>query len=360
MKSIIIFVITVLFFTAILYNFCGKSMEKTSQFSYSVSEDQETGWSVVTLKYTDQNDASQNKVVKICPEGGANLFYMKFGKYEVIKHSPALSGLRNISFGTPVLYPTPSRVNNAKYTFMGEEIHQVKNGKDRFMHGLVYDEPFEFEEPVLANDGVTLKTHLTITKDTPFFPSFPFENTLYLNFTLKKDRMHIDYEVENLDDKIFAYGFALHPYFVTFGERKDNLIQAAVEKAFEWEGSVPSGKLFDIKGTEKDISGLVSLDKLDLDDVYYRVEPETMVRVVYKTIQMQIRLKASGDFTHMVVYTPKDKNFFCVENYTCPTDAHNLYAKGFKDITNLLFVKPGEKRGGWIEYIPERFEGDDE
>ena len=156
MKTKVIFVITVLFFTTILYNFCGVKMEKTSEFSYSVSKDKETGWSVVTLKYTDQNDASQSKVVKICPEGGANLFYIKFGEYEVIKNSPALSELRNRSFGTPVLYPTPSRVNNAKYTFMGKEIHQVKNGEDRFMHGLVYDEPFEFEEPVITNDGVTL------------------------------------------------------------------------------------------------------------------------------------------------------------------------------------------------------------
>ncbi|MFC1557765.1 aldose 1-epimerase [candidate division KSB1 bacterium] len=356
MKSGKMFIITVLIFTSILSNFCGKPMEKTSQFSYSVLKDENTDWSVVTLKYTDQKDASQSKVVKICPEGGANLFYMKFGEHEVIKHSPELNGLKNRKFGTPVLYPTPSIVNNARYTFMGQEIHQVKNGIDRIIHGLVYDEQFEFEEPVITNDGVTLKTHLTINEHTHFFPSFPFKNRIRLNFTLKKDKIHFEYEVENLDDKVFAYGFALHPFFVILGERKDNFIQVDVEKAFDWEGSVPNGKLFDIKGTDKDISKLISIDKLDLDDVYYRVEPETMVRVVYKTIGMQILLKASEDFTHMVVYVPKDKDLFCVENYTCPTDAHNLYAKGFKDITNLLFVKPGEKRGGWIEFIPEQFE----
>ena len=343
-------------------SFCGKPMEKTSQFSYLVSKDQGTGWSVVTLKYTDQKDASQSKVVKICPEGGANLFYLKIGEHEIIKYSPDLSGLKNRKFGTPVLYPTPSIVHNAKYTFMGQEIHQVKNGEDRIIHGLVYDEPFEFEEPLVTNDGVILKTQYTMTKDAPFFPSFPFENRLRLNFILKKDRVHISYEVENIDDKEFAYGFALHPFFIQYGEKKDNFIQVDVEKVFEWNESditgksFPTGKLSDIKGTDKDISELISLDKLDLDDVYYRVEPETMVRVAYKTIRKQIRLKASEDFTHMVVYTPQDKDFFCVENYTCPSDAHNLYAKGFEDITNLIFVKPGEKRGGWVEFIPEEFE----
>ena len=69
--------------------------------------------------------------------------------------------------------------------------------------------------------------------------------------------------------------------------------------------------------------------------------------------------KNDPDYTsfNTLDFTRKCSQWFddihCLENYTCPTDAHNLYAKGFEDIAHLLIVKPGDKREGWIEYIPE-------
>jgi len=52
----------------------------------------------------------------------------------------------------------------------------------------------------------------------------------------------------------------------------------------------------------------------------------------------------------MVVYTQQPA-FFCVENQTCSTDAHNLYARGLKDISHLLTVRPGSKDTGWVHYL---------
>ena len=345
----ILFLLTITF----LINFCGGLMNKKEQFSFNIEKDSETGWSVVTLSYINTDDSSQNKIVKICPDAGDNLFYFKVGEYEIINQPPSISDLRDVHFGTPVLYPTPNRVRNCKYTFMGEEIHQVKNGKERYLHGLVYDEPWEFEEPVVSESSVVLKSHITITKDHHLFPSFPYENTIRLNFTLMKNKIRFDYEVENQGTKPLPYGFALHPYFKTYDDRKDNLIQVNVKEAFEAINLLPTGKLYDVKGTPQDISKPTSLEKLDLDHVYYGVTPKTKVRFIYNNINLQVSLRTSEDFTHIVVYTPVKKNFFCIENQTCSTDAHNMYEKGYKDISHLLIVEPGEKMNGWTEYIPE-------
>ena len=336
-----------------LINFCGGLMNKKEQFSFNIEKDSETGWSIVTLSYTDPDDSSQNKIVKICPDAGDNLFYFKIGEYEIINQPSSISDLRDVHFGTPVLYPTPNRVRNSKYTFMGEEIHQVKNGKERYLHGLVYDEPWEFDEPVVSESSVILKSHITITKDHHLFPSFPFENTIRLRFTLTKDRLRFEYEVENQGTKPLPYGFGLHPYFKTFGERKDNLIQADLQKAFVAINLLPTGKLYNVEKTPQDISKLTSLEKLDLDHVYYGITPETKVGLNYNKINLQVLLRASKDFTHLVVYTPIKKDFFCIENQTCSTDAHNMHEKGYKDISHLLIVEPEKKMSGWVEYIPE-------
>ncbi len=328
-------------------------MSEKNLFSYSIEKDSETGWNIVTLSYTDSENSSRNKIIKICPDGGNNLYYIKIGEYEIMPQVDSIKDLRSVYFGTPVLYPTPNRVKNCKYTFNRKQIHQVKNSKDRYLHGLVYDEEWEFEEPVVNKSDVTLKTHLIITKDSHLFPSFPFENTIHLDFILLKDRIKFVYEVENQSKKQLPYGFALHPYFKTFGEKKENKIQAKVEKAFEAINLLPTGKLYDIKGTPQDIIKPTPLDKLDLDHVYFGITPDTKVRLIYNAINLQISFNASSDFTHLVVYTPPTKKFFCIENQTCSTDAHNMYAKNYKDIAHLLILKPGERKSGWIEYIPK-------
>ena len=280
-------------------------------------------------------------------------FLLENGEYEIINQQSSLKDLPGYNYGIPVLYPTPSLVESNRYIFMGEEIHQMKNGKKYELHGLVFDEPWNYEQPLINETGITLKTSITFTKESKLFPAFPFENNLNLSFTLLKDRLRFDYEVDNIGGKPLPYGFGLHPYFKTFGERKDNLIQAEVEKAYTTEDLLPTGKIYSVEGTIEDIRNPTPLTNLDLDHVYYGVTPGTNVRTIFKKIHLQVSLKASEDFTHLVVYTPINEKFFCVENYTCPTDAHNLYAKGFRDIAHLLIVEPGKKMSGWVEYVPE-------
>lgn len=329
-------------------------MSNKNYFSYTVEKDDETGWAaIVTLRYDNPDDVYQNKIVKVCPDAGSNLFYWKVGEYEIIHQPSSLKDLPGYNYGIPVLYPTPSLVRNIRYIFMGEEIHQVKNGKKYGLHGLVFDEPWNYEEPLVSESGITLKTSITFTKESKLFPAFPFENTLRLSITLLKDRLRFDYEVDNLGGKPLPYGFGLHPYFKTFGEREDNLIQAEVEKAYTTIDLLPTGELYSVEGTIEDIRNPTSLANLDLDHVYYGVTPETNVRAIFNKIHLQVSLKASKDFINLVVYTPINEKFFCIENYTCPTDAHNLYAKGFKDVAHLLIVEPKEKMSGWVEYVTE-------
>ena len=118
------------------------------------------------------------------------------------------------------------------------------------------------------------------------------------------------------------------------------------------ERQFPSGKLDPITPDSPwSLLDFKPVSALRLDDVYFGATPESKVDVRYETIGMELRQRASADFTHVVVYTP-DRDFFCIENQTCSTDAHNLFAKGLEKESHLQILQPGKKTSGWVEYIP--------
>ncbi len=56
-------------------------------------------------------------------------------------------------------------------------------------------------------------------------------------------------------------------------------------------------------------------------------------------------------FSYQVLYSPRGKEYFCLENQTCSTDAHNLFDRGFEKVSGLNIVKPGEIHRGYVKYI---------
>ena len=166
-----------------------------------------------------------------------------------------------------------------------------------------------------------------------------------------EDRVRISYEVENQNEKPLGFGFALHPFWKVIGDKEQTFIQVALPYHMEaTKDLLPTGKLEPVEGTKWSLLEPRAVVDLRLDDVYYGATPESVVRVIYKAIGLQIQQKATSDFTHIVVFTP-DRDYFCVENQTCSTDTHNLYSKGLKKESHLQIVEPGEKTGGYVDYV---------
>ena len=78
-------------------------------------------------------------------------------------------------------------------------------------------------------------------------------------------------------------------------------------------------------------------------------DAHTYIRIDFRSTQRKVTLKASDEFTHLVVWTP-DRNCFGIENQTCSTDAHNLAANGKVNEAHLQVCEPGKKMSGWVEY----------
>ncbi len=324
-------------------------------FSTSVAKDADTGWNIVTLDAANSKKPKNSMSVRICPEGGCNMFSFKVGGTELIYQMDTLSQLFAKTNGTAILYPTPNRIRNGIYVFRGDTLRMSFPGETRphAGHGLVWDDAaWKYGDPVAGKNSASFTARYVLDDANPRLPAYPFRNVLTVEFTLFRDRVRIAYEVENRDTKPLGFGFALHPFWNIFGTRDETLIRVPLPWHMDATNMLPSGKLDRVtKNSKWSLLEPTPLTSLRLDDVYFGATPKSRVDVFWKSIGLELLQRASADFTHVVVYTP-DRGFFCIENQTCSTDALNLYDQGFVKESHLQVVEPGKKTGGRVEFIP--------
>ncbi len=324
-------------------------------FSCSTTRDAESGWHIIQLSAENRLDPRKNLTAKITPEGGANLFAFRVGEHEVILGPEKLSELTKKYRGTPILYPTPNRIKDGVYTFLGKQYAMSFPGEIQTHkgHGIVRDDAWQFDEPEAGAKSASLTVRYVLDPKNPRFPAYPFSNVLTVKYTLMADRMRVSYEVENRDTQPMGFGFALHPYWRIIGTKDDIFIRVPLPYHMDATQMMPSGKLDKVTPDSKwSLLDFKQLSTLRLDDVYFGAKPGSKVDIEYRSIGLTIHQRATADFTHVVVFTP-DADLFCIENQTCSTDAHNLYSRGLVKESHLQVLKPGKKTGGHVDYIPE-------
>jgi aldose 1-epimerase len=322
-----------------------------SPFSFSIDTTTHP-YTVISLVYNPTTGKPMK--VQVAPEQGSNMFSWFYGADTIIVYDEQILAKRGFT-GNFVLFPTPNRVKDFTYLWQGRAIPLIKHGKKvDIHHQLVYDEPWQYDTPVVSADSVALSTHITIDPHSPLFEGFPFPCTLTLTYTLTVSGIRVTYSVENLGESDLPFGFGLHPYFNRLSGNDKTMVSIPADMVMEAsEDRYPTGKLLPVSGTSFDLRTPRALSTLTLDDVYTKLTPGQSAFVDYQTQGFKVFLKASEDFTHTVIYTG-DAQAVCIENQTCSTDAHNLYAAGFTQESHLLVVPPKATHQGWISYEIEQ------
>jgi aldose 1-epimerase len=286
----------------------------------------------------------------IVPSHGSNLARFTVGGRAVIDFDPGLLSEHGYT-GTPVLYPTPNRVRDGVFRWKGRDYRQLKRGELVVEHGLAHGEPWQCGEPVREPDGVRLQTWLDFQPGAAVFEAFPFPHRLSLEFHLSSGGIRLSYAIHNQGGEEIPFGFGLHPYFQKLGGEADTLVRLPAQAVMEATADLlPTGRLVEVSGTPYDLRQPVAVGSLDLDHVFTGIPAGGRARVEYCGLGLSVALEASEDFTHLVLYTPRGEGFFCLENQTCSTDAHNLFARGFTRESGLKTVKPGETRQGFVNW----------
>jgi aldose 1-epimerase len=297
--------------------------------------------------------ARGDTAIKVAPEAGANVFSIRFKGIELLKQPKSLKDLPGFMYGVPVLYPTPNRVRGGVFTFGGQKFSFPPNDHGNFLHGLVHSAAWRWHGIENSRDLATATLELPFAPGAEQYKLFPIPHALQLAIRVAKDSVRWTYTVDNRKgDKSVPYGFALHPWFLYQGARKDTFVTIPATHVMEaTKDMLPTGKLIDLAAhSELDAREPRSLEGFVRDDVYFGTEPSRPAVIDFRGPRLKITLSASEQFNHLVLYSPKGQPWFCLEDQTCSTDAHNLFAQGLRKESNLLVVEPGKTATGWIEF----------
>ncbi|MEW5976093.1 MAG: aldose 1-epimerase [Acidobacteriota bacterium] len=327
---------------------------EATRCTYRIETDSRTNWEIYVLTCSQPSEPSRSLEARISPEAGNNLFSLKIGETELLEQPAELSGLPGVRYGIPILFPTPNRVRESRFVFAGRSFSFPANERTHFIHGLVHSAKWQADSPTVTPDGVVLNTWLDWNASLATFSLFPIRHRLTVSYLLKPEGVRIGFAVLNLEETPLPFGFGLHPYFRILGQRSETRLFVQAQKHMQAEGRLPTGVLEELDGTRYDLRAPASLDALDLDDVYWGMSPSRLAS--YESVDggICLSLRASQAFTHMVVYTPRGRPFFCLENQTCSTDAHNLHSRGLSRESHLLVANKGSPVAGWVELKVER------
>ncbi len=318
-------------------------------FSARLERDPALG-SVAVLAWDGAGDARRALEARIAPGFGCNLARLSVGGRALIDFDPAPLLAHDFT-GTPVLYPTPNRVRGCRFAWKGRVYPQRRAGRDVYEHGLAHLEAWESDPPSCGADGARFEARLDCLPGSAMFGAFPFPHRLSLSFVLSARGVAVAYEIRNTGNEELPYGFGLHPYFQKLDGDAGTFVSLPAAAVMEATPDLlPTGRLAEVAGTPLDLRRPVPVGTLDLDHVFTRLEPGRHARVEYRPSGLAVDLEATDDFSHLVLYTPRGERFFCLENQTCSTDAHNLFARGFAGVSGLKTVAPGAVGRGAVRY----------
>lgn len=289
---------------------------------------------------TTYHITSSDLSVWLNPEDGMNLYEIIYHDQTVVRfYEDRLRSGKTCSVMT--LFPTPNRIRDNRYTYEGTS----HNG---WNHGICRHAPFIVTSVIETEYGGSISAELELSENGPasdlYKEAYPFCCILKLTIEVNRFDIIYRYEVTNTDTKRLPYGIAIHPFF----EKLSDSVSISVNTNTRMEHDcdrLPTGTLLNTSDTY-DIHDHRPVKELALDDVYLVSSISPAATIHYDSFE--ISLHTSKEFEKLVVFTPKDSPFFCLENQTCSTDAINLFTKGYKKEASLLTLAPKESNHGWI------------
>ena len=291
------------------------------------------GYEIVTM-------AGAGHEVRILPVNGFNLYHWTYEGKEIFM-KPADITVFGTKYGNPILFPTPNRVRNAAFTWQGREYVMTKRGEKVPIHGLVKDEPFTVTRLDAGEDCAVCEAEIAIAPGGDLYEGYPFACTLKVTYTLDAAGVHMDVTVSNDGDALMPFGFAVHPYFSKRGDANRCFIRVPVKRYYETdEDLIPSGRILPAGEGTTIWDDFHSVESLYLDTVFRGLTSDMESQILYDDVMVHIR--ASDCFRNAVVFTPHNRNGFCIEPQTCSTNFLNLHADGLIDESGLMALEPGK------------------
>jgi aldose 1-epimerase len=308
--------------------------------------------------------AGPGQVAELWPALGFNCFSWKVTangrQLDLLYSDPDLFGDgRPTRSGIPVLFPFPNRIRDGRFTWDGRAYQLPLNdpsGKNA-IHGFACRHPWRVVNQGADANCAWITGQIRGALDAPECRDlWPADYQLTLTIRLGLNRLRLEAEVFNPDTKPLPFGLGYHPYFKlpfsSDGDAGNCLLQVPARSYWPLTDSLPNGDCVPVDPA-RDLNTPRRFGDLKLDDVLTDITTSEGADGLREcgTIQgdakRSLRMYCSPTFRELVVFTPPHRQAFCVEPYTCATDAINLQAGGID--AGWLTLAPGQGCSAVVE-----------
>lgn len=283
---------------------------------YKIDTITEKGFNFLELKNT-----TDNSLAKISLEEGGRLQELKFKGVHIIKEQPHFA-YKN-SYASSILFPFANRIENGKYIFNDKKFQFDCNDNTNALHGLVYNKKFKFLKKELTSDSCSVAIYYSEEKGCE---AFPYKYSIFLTYTLSKEKMELKVTIKNEDTKAFPFTLGWHPYFMSENLQASSLHFKATKKVV-FDENLITKKLEDYNNKE-----VFEIENKKLDDCF--ILKDNIIE--FSTPTYQIQLSSSSKETFLQLYTPKDIPVIAIEPMTGISDS-------FNNKIGLQVLKPKEE-----------------
>jgi galactose mutarotase-like enzyme len=231
---------------------------------------------------------------------------------------------KNVRGGIPLLFPSPGKLSGDAWA-RGDRHGQMKQ------HGFARDVAWSVAGT--STDGAATATLVTEATDATR-ARFPWEFDLSVAYSLSAARLRLDVRIANHSNDAMPFAFGIHPYFHVTDKRAAK-IDTKATRAFD-------------NVTKKDVafSGF-DLTQPEVDmHLYDHGSSESALHLGAGDGGGAVRVRASRELSHWVVWTVAGKDYVCLEPWTSPANALNTG-------DGLLELAPKSARELWIEMTLE-------
>ena len=226
--------------------------------------------------------------------------------------------------GCFALVPYSNRIGRRQFNWLGRGYTLASNSDEpHTLHGTGWLEAWQVLQRSLS--AVTLEyTH-------PSDAHWPFAFHVEQTFELKADSLHITLAATNIDARQTPMGMGWHPYFVRRARSRVHL-----ELQHRWEADESKLPVRPVAQTTLDADVAV----LDLDNCFDGWSGPARIR------DERLSLRLTSSLNHAVVYTPRERDFFCVEPVS---HVNNALGSDEPMARGMLALGSGETARAWMQ-----------
>ena len=296
----------------------------------------------------DQIVHLENDFIKvgISPDCGASLAYfqLKNAKNFNIMRCSDLKTKRKkdvLYMSMFAMIPYPFRIKSGEFTYWGIKrfVPQTHPKFDCPIHG----DGWCSKWTVVSKDETSVKLSLNHDKKK----GYPFSYEALIVYRLDEKKLNVELSLTNRALMPMPCGFGLHPFFT----RTSDVKLTFNTKNVWYNGNDP----IDFPYKTPEIWSFKESKKLGdtIFDTCFGGFDGT-AKIEWPKEKVSVRLDCDDLFSHVALYAPYRRNFFCLEPATMTCDAFNLASKGIIG-TGIQSIGKDETITGNVSFTVEEF-----